>query len=360
MLKMFTKEQEIEICNEYFSEEKPSTSTLAKRCGCNHITIRNIIRRNNYVLRTHKKFTDEQEKQICNNYFSDEKSSIIVLAKKWDCSNIAIGNAIKRNGFSLRTRSNACKGRKAWNKDLTKEVDERVKSISEKLKGRILSSEVRRKMSKSRIGRIAWNKNLTKETDERVAKMYSFERNKKISKSKKGKKLGPQSEEHKRKVIESKKDTKCSEKTKEKISKKNKGKKRSEEFKRKDRERALFRVQTQHGPYKDTKPELKMKEILNELNISFKHQFRLGNHSFDFHLLNTNILIEVDGDYWHSNPKKFIKLNNTQLKIKERDKKHNEIAKTNNFILLRFWENDILNNTEEVKNKLAKTLKGDL
>jgi len=67
------------------------------------------------------------------------------------------------------------KGYIPWSKGLNKETDERVKSLSEKLKGRTAwnkglkgvlhhSRETRNKMK----GRLAWNKGLTKETDGRV------------------------------------------------------------------------------------------------------------------------------------------------------------------------------------------------
>ncbi|MCK4358994.1 MAG: DUF559 domain-containing protein [Candidatus Cloacimonetes bacterium] len=211
-------------------------------------------------LRKIKKiFTKEQEQQICNEYFSKKKPNIMTLGKKWNCDGTTISNILKRNGYILRTHSEATKGQKAWNKNLTKETDERVAKYS-----RPRSEEARKKMSKS----------------------------------------------------------------------------------------ALLRIQNNSGPYKNTKPELEMKNILNELNIPFKHQFRLGNHLFDFRISDSNILIEVDGDYWHGNPKKFKKLSKRQQKQKQRDIKNEKLAKTNNFILLRFWQNDVLNNQRVVKDRL--------
>ena len=169
--------------------------------------------------------------------------------------------------------------------------EESKQKMSNTLKGNRHSEESKKKMSESHKGQKAWGKGLTKETDERLKKTS--------------------------------------------IS-------------------IIRHHQTHPGPFTNTKPELKMKDILNDLNIPFEHQFRLGNHLYDFHIPNTNILIEVDGDYWHGNPKKFKKLNKIQQKIKQRDIKHNKIAKNNNFVLLRFWENDILNNEERVKTKLEE------
>ena len=61
----------------------------------------------------------------------------------------------------------------------------------------------------------------------------------------------------------------------------------------------------------DTKPELEFAAYLDSSNIGYKKQFiiqfgKIGidrfRHAYDFHILNTNILVEIDGDYWHSRP----------------------------------------------------------
>lgn len=113
----FTDEQERKICRQYFSEGKPSTIILGEKWGCGQVTIKNIIKRNGYKLRTrsearkgkipwNKKFTKEQEQKICAEYFSEEKPSTITVAKKWGCRNVAIAHIIKKNGYKLRTLNN--------------------------------------------------------------------------------------------------------------------------------------------------------------------------------------------------------------------------------------------------------------
>lgn len=58
--------------------------------------------------------------------------------------------------------------------------------------------------------------------------------------------------------------------------------------------------------YKGTSSlETKISNILNDLSISYTTQFLLCGKIFDFKITNTNILIEVNGDYWHCNPLKF-------------------------------------------------------
>lgn len=267
-----------------------------------------------------KLFTKEQEQQICKEYFSKEKPSIVILGEKWNCDGATIRNILKGNGYILRNLSESHKGKfvgenhpmygQHHSEKTKQKIREKIGGKNHFNYGKHLSEKTRKRISISNKGNLSWCKGLTKETDERVKK----------------------------------------------VGDSNKGKIVSEKSKQKMREKALQRIQNQHGPYKDTKPELKMKGILNELTIPFEHQFRLKNHLFDFRILNTNIIIEVDGDYWHGNPKKFKKLSKIQKEQKQKDIKNEELAKVNNFVLLRFWQNDILNKKDFVINKLNEVL----
>jgi len=96
---------------------------------------------------------------------------------------------------------------------------------------------------------------------------------------------------------------------------------------------------------KETSIEIKIKEILTNNNIVFKKNFTVsfsgGNRFYDFYLKDYNLLIEADGDYWHSNPLLFKILNEAQQKNKLNDEFKNELAKKNGYNLVRFWEIDI-------------------
>lgn len=67
-------------------------------------------------------------------------------------------------------------------------------------------------------------------------------------------------------------------------------------------------------------------------------------------------LIEVDGDFYHSNPLKVKKddMNPMQKHNKFVDKLKDEWAKSHGIPLLRIWENDIRNNTSKVMNDIKK------
>lgn len=71
-----------------------------------------------------------------------------------------------------------------------------------------------------------------------------------------------------------------------------------------------------------------------------------------------SILIEVDGDYYHSNPELIDerKLNPMQKHNKFVDNIKNEWALKHGIPLLRFWENDIRNKPSKVYKKLEKAI----
>jgi very-short-patch-repair endonuclease len=107
-----------------------------------------------------------------------------------------------------------------------------------------------------------------------------------------------------------------------------------------------------------SKLEFTFADILTGLGIEFTHQYEVEGFDYDFYIPSRNLLIEVDGDYWHGNPEKFSELNNMQRKNKGLDKLKTKHAADRNFQLLRFWETDIVNNRFEVVGKLMEILKG--
>lgn len=107
--------------------------------------------------------------------------------------------------------------------------------------------------------------------------------------------------------------------------------------------------------FRETIPEKIIKSILIDFKINFKQNKHFGNYNYDFYIENKNILIEVQGDYWHGNPKFFgngakkRKLNERQLFKKNRDVEKATYAKNINMKVIYFWEYDIKNNIEKIK-----------
>lgn len=138
------------------------------------------------------------------------------------------------------------------------------------------------------------------------------------------------------------------------------GRVQSEETREKMSNSAIQRILANPESYHTSELEKRFKVVLDILDIEYQHFFfaKQINKIFDFYLPKYNILIEVDGDFYHCNPKLY---NNgpvcktQEINIKN-DKLKNEWAQSNGYKLLRFWENDINNNIKQVKQTLLENL----
>lgn len=52
----------------------------------------------------------------------------------------------------------------------------------------------------------------------------------------------------------------------------------------------------------ETTPEKIMREFLDKVGAEYKQEYKIGRYWADFYLPEYNMVIEVDGDYWHSLP----------------------------------------------------------
>lgn len=137
------------------------------------------------------------------------------------------------------------------------------------------------------------------------------------------------------------------------------GRKHSEETREKMSESAIERIITTDKNH-SSKLEEKFLFMLDVLDINYKRFFYAKpiKAFYDFYLPGYNILIEVDGDFWHCNPKSFPNpIYESQKRSLERDKEKNQWALENGYTLIRFWEHDINNNIKEVKRILLEAMK---
>lgn len=112
----------------------------------------------------------------------------------------------------------------------------------------------------------------------------------------------------------------------------------------------------------------KIEDIINIILISFglKENIDYERQSYvrdiksyyDFKIFKNNIFIEVDGDFWHCNPNTKHKqpTYEAQFKNLKKDKIKNNWCNENNYTLIRFWEDDINNNLDNVINTLKLLL----
>lgn len=107
-------------------------------------------------------------------------------------------------------------------------------------------------------------------------------------------------------------------------------------------------------------------EICQEYDIKVQIEFKLkyGERryfAYDIIIDSTNKLIEVNGDYWHGNPKIYktsdIILKNTSSEITvgekwKKDKAKIDHAKNNGYEILIIWEKDLNESIESVKKQI--------
>jgi len=105
-----------------------------------------------------------------------------------------------------------------------------------------------------------------------------------------------------------------------------------------------------------TAPEKSFKELLEELNIKYETQKIVGGKIYDFYIPSKNMLIEVDGNYWHAKDKEIKDMSLVQKKIFYNDLKKNVIAKNSGYDIERVWENEILEEYEKTKFKFKYLL----
>ena len=106
------------------------------------------------------------------------------------------------------------------------------------------------------------------------------------------------------------------------------------------------------------------KNFLDKMKVEYVWQFEARDikRSYDFYLPNSNILIEVDGDYWHVIPKKYDindrdSLTPTQKRDIRVDEMKNKWALLHGIPIYRIWEDDIRNRPNDVMKNLKEIIK---
>lgn len=134
------------------------------------------------------------------------------------------------------------------------------------------------------------------------------------------------------------------------------GETKAEEYKQKLREASPERMAKFFR--KSTKPEIEIRNILISLNTEFQEQCPIGYYTVDFYLPQYQAVIQVDGDYWHSNPMVYSEESLTERQRKQRrlDNSCNSYCANHNVSMLRIWELDLKQNPETVRVKIKEYL----
>ena len=111
-----------------------------------------------------------------------------------------------------------------------------------------------------------------------------------------------------------------------------------------------------------TKPQLIINELLDSLGIKYINEKGFVYYAVDNYLPDSNLIIEIMGNYWHASPlkKEKDKLNSTQRESVRRDKaKHTYIKNYHNIEILYLWEKDIYDNIDTCKKLILKYIETD-
>ncbi len=104
----------------------------------------------------------------------------------------------------------------------------------------------------------------------------------------------------------------------------------------------------------DTLPEKIIESLLIKLNLKYQKKINIGYYNCDF-IINENI-VEVQGDYWHGNPKFYNIFDRIQEKNIKRDKRKLEYLQSKGFKVIFLWENDLKSNLDYCEELLIKEL----
>lgn len=102
----------------------------------------------------------------------------------------------------------------------------------------------------------------------------------------------------------------------------------------------------------NTKPEQAVKKILLENNIDFITPFSLKHKLYDLYLPKYNVIIEVDGCYWHSKGILPENMSDQQLRRWKNDRYKDSLAMRNGYKIMRVWEDEI--NTSTLLERIYK------
>ena len=133
----------------------------------------------------------------------------------------------------------------------------------------------------------------------------------------------------------------------------------TEEVKAKIRESRLKQI----FPLRDSTPEIKIQDFLKQLNLKFlvHRPMREIEHSYqsDIFIPSINLVIEIDGDYWHGNTDnpRFKILNQKQINTKEKDVIRTKELIEKGFKVLRLWESEVEKMNIETFIQKMKTFK---
>jgi len=124
--------------------------------------------------------------------------------------------------------------------------------------------------------------------------------------------------------------------------------------KRKNKLREEWLIKRNRYSEIDTIPEKNLEKILIDLKIPFLKKINVGYYNCDF-IIN-DLIIEVQGDYWHANPLIYEKHDKIQNKNVKRDIRKYKFLVSSGYRVIYLWEYDLKNNINSCKEFISNIL----
>ena len=136
------------------------------------------------------------------------------------------------------------------------------------------------------------------------------------------------------------------------------------EWKETSRIRAAKIIESGAISQTQSKPQLILNKILDDMKIKYENEYNVKYYAVDNYLLESNLFIEVMGDYWHCNPIKYsdIKYQRQREAIRRDKAKRTYILEQYHIQILYLWESDLIKNQELCKSLIKEFIdrKGQL
>ena len=110
-----------------------------------------------------------------------------------------------------------------------------------------------------------------------------------------------------------------------------------------------------------SKPQQMINDLLDEMGIKYISEYDCKYYLIDHYLTDYNLMIEVQGDFWHCSPLLSGKSNTSGIKnnlIKDK-RKHSYIKNNYGIEILYLWENNVYNNLDLCKVLITEYIKNN-
>lgn len=108
---------------------------------------------------------------------------------------------------------------------------------------------------------------------------------------------------------------------------------------------------------KMTWPEREFAKLMGELGVVYETQKIIGGKIFDFYIPSKNLVVEVDGNYYHGDEKIYEILSPMQKRNKKNDIYKESMARGLGYKIERVWESELKDEYRKVRDKFKNLLK---